>query len=108
MVALSAGYTAADDTEVFFDNVASSGETRSNVLLVLDTSGSTGSRDGLPQSRLDRMKDAVRRMLESDIDMNIGLMQYNGVIGGGAVLYPVTPLTTVMCLKMRKKSVRIL
>ncbi len=94
---LSAGHTAADDTEVFFGSAASAGETRPNVLLVLDTSGSMGARDGLPQSRMDRMKDAVRRMLESDIDMNIGLMQYSGVYGGGAVLYPVTPLDDIVC-----------
>ncbi|MFK7993266.1 MAG: PilC/PilY family type IV pilus protein [Granulosicoccus sp.] len=93
----TAGLAAADDTEVFFGNAASSGETRPNVMFVLDTSGSMGSRDGYADSRLDRMKDAVRQMLNSDLDMNIGLMNYNGSYGGGPVLYPITTLNKETC-----------
>ena len=49
-------------------------------------------KDGGTTTRLDRMKSAVRQILESDVDLNIGLMQYNGNNGGGPVLYPITNL----------------
>ncbi|MFK8084173.1 MAG: PilC/PilY family type IV pilus protein [Granulosicoccus sp.] len=91
------GMTLADDTEVFFGNASSSGETRPNVMFVLDTSGSMRNTDGGSESRLERMKDAVRQMITSDLDMNIGLMNYSGQEGGGPVLYPITTLTQVVC-----------
>ena len=97
VLAFTSGYAISDDTDVFFGSAAGTGETRPNVLLVLDTSGSMGARDELPQSRLERMKDAVKSMLQSDIDMNIGLMKFNGVYGGGPVLYPVTALDAIVC-----------
>ena len=97
VLAFTSGYAISDDTDVFFGRAAGSGETRPNVMLVLDTSGSMGERDGLSQSRLERMKDAVKSMLQSDVDMNIGLMKLNGVFGGGPVLYPVTALDEIVC-----------
>ena len=97
VLVFASGSAISDDTDVFFGSAAGSGETRPNVMLVLDTSGSMGERDGLPQSRLERMKDAVKSMLQSDVDMNIGLMKLNGVFGGGPVLYPVTALDAIVC-----------
>ena len=97
VLTLGAGVTAADDTDVFFGQTLDDQETRPNVLLVLDTSGSMSRTDGGVTSRLSRMKAAVRQILESDIDMNIGLMGYNGNGGGGPILYPVTNLGDVVC-----------
>ncbi|MFK7860904.1 MAG: VWA domain-containing protein [Granulosicoccus sp.] len=94
-----AGTASADDTDVFFGSAAleSRADNFPNILLVLDTSGSMGNRDGGTQSRMDRMKDAVKQMLMSNNDMNIGLMSYNNIYGGGPVLYPVTYLPKVTC-----------
>lgn len=92
-----ASVATADDTEVFFGNIASTGETLPNIMFVLDTSGSMARRDGGTETRLDRMKQAVIEMLDEDRDMNIGLMQYNGGWGGGPVLYPITNLPKLTC-----------
>ncbi|MFK7858504.1 MAG: PilC/PilY family type IV pilus protein [Granulosicoccus sp.] len=97
LLCLFSGIAGADDTEVFFGSASSSGETRPNVMFVLDTSGSMGSMDDVGVSRLDRMKDAVKQLIRSDLDMNIGLMNYSGDSGGGPVLYPITTLTQVVC-----------
>ncbi len=93
-----AGAATADDTEVFFGRGAADANARSNVLFVLDTSASMGSHDrGATGSRMDRMKQAVKKIVDGATDINVGLMRFNGVFGGGPVLYPATPLDKTVC-----------
>ena len=92
LIVAGSGTTAADDTDVFFGLAADSGETRPNVMFILDTSGSMEKFDTYTDSRMDRMKDAMQRLLASEIDMNVGFMQFNGNDSGGPVLYPMSKL----------------
>ena len=92
VIALGSGVSVADDTDVFFALAADSGDTKPNVMFVLDTSSSMGEMDSYAVSRLDRLKDAMRRFVSSDVDMNIGFIQFNGNGGGGAVSYPISNL----------------
>ena len=87
----------ADDTEVFFARAASDITAQSNVLFVLDTSGSMGNTDGTGSTRMTRMKSAVRTILENATDINVGLMRFSGKNGGGPVLYPSTALEDIVC-----------
>lgn len=87
----------ADDTEIFFSRAGSSTDNAPNVLFVLDTSGSMGATDGGTTSRLTRMKTAMRSILSQSTGVNVGLMRYNGVYGGGPVLYPVTAIDEIIC-----------
>jgi len=84
LLALPFGAASADDTEVFFGSSGNGGGVRANVLFVLDTSGSMGGQ------RIEDMRQAVKDMIASDLKVNIGLMRYSGVYGGGAVIYPVS------------------
>ncbi len=87
----------ADDTEVFFGQVDPSLDIFPNVLFVLDTSGSMQYFDGGTQSRLERMKEALNIILDNSANVNVGMMRFNGGFGGGAVLFPVTPIDEQIC-----------
>lgn len=80
----------ADDTEIYQGNVQ-----QSNVLFVLDASGSMGSTDGTGQTRMQRMKDAMKSLLRNIKGIDVGIMQYtsNGG-GGGQLLHPVADVET--------------
>jgi len=88
---------AADDTEVFFGQVDPSLDIFPNVLFVLDTSGSMNAFDGGSESRLERMKLALDTILDNSANVNVGMMRFNGSSGGGAVLFPVTPIDEEIC-----------
>lgn len=77
----------ADDTEIFFGDLEGGGAAP-NVLFIMDTSGSMGNEDGTGRSRIDRVKDALKELLGSLNDVNVGLMRFSNP--GGSVLYPVT------------------
>ena len=77
----------ADDTEIFFGDLRGGGASP-NVLFILDTSGSMSSTDGTGRSRIDRVKDGMKELVNSLNDVNIGLMRFSNP--GGPVLYPVT------------------
>lgn len=84
----------ADDTEIFFGGTTSV-TVRPNILFVLDTSGSmswdtTGVRRSTSgdKIRIDEMKSALRTILSSVQDVNVGLMRFH--VPGGPILYPVT------------------
>jgi type IV pilus assembly protein PilY1 len=81
----------ADDTEIFFGDF-SDGEISPNVLFVIDTSGSMGSNvydaDGVNiGTRMENVKTAMRTLLTSLSDVNVGLMRFSNP--GGPVLYQV-------------------
>ena len=101
---LAAAPAGADDTEVFFGQTDPTRSARPNVLFVLDTSGSMnwGETDweapqaGRP-SRLGVLKSAMDEVLDSSSEVNVGLMRMNGLDGGGAVIFPITPIDANVC-----------
>ncbi len=94
----AAGPSAADDTEVFFGQTTSAADTRSNVLFILDTSGSMDRFDaGQEGMRIERLQQAMHEILDQSTNINIGLMSLNGYEGGGPVRYPVTPVEQSAC-----------
>jgi type IV pilus assembly protein PilY1 len=80
----------ADDTEIYLGDDTLSAATRSNVLFILDTSGSMKGTDKTnPKvSRLKRMQDALINLLDNVNNVNVGLMRFT--VPGGPVLYPVS------------------
>ena len=78
----------ADDTEIYLGNVNVTAGVRPNVLFVLDTSGSMSNKDGMSQDRLDRMKDALKTILDDANNINVGLMRFTDP--GGPVLFPIS------------------
>ncbi|WP_279250931.1 PilC/PilY family type IV pilus protein [Candidatus Marimicrobium litorale] len=77
----------ADDTEIFFGDL-NGGGAATNVLFIIDTSGSMDNKDGTGQTRLSRVKDAMFEILGSLNNVNVGLMRFSNP--GGPVIYPVT------------------
>ena len=81
----------ADDTEIYFNSGNSAAATsviRSNVLFILDTSGSMSLNvPATGRSRLKEMQNAMKLVLDNTEDINVGLMRFK-TIRGGAVIYP--------------------
>ena len=74
---------SADDTEIYFSSASSSADVRSNVLLILDTSGSmTSSAGGGGGSRITVMKQALVKIINEMEDVNVGLMRFTNKEGG--------------------------
>ena len=101
LLTAGAGFSAkADDTEIFFGGISNS--YKSNVLFILDTSGSMDNLDcywsGGTQicnpMRIDRMKTAFTSLLAGMNNVNVGLMRFNQP--GGPILYPVTDIDGVI------------
>lgn len=82
----------ADDTEIFFGQSNDAFNTNPNVLFVLDTSGSMSYWDDADSSRMDRMKAAMRTLLQQSSSFNVGLMGFSGWRQGGHIRYPVGDL----------------
>jgi len=85
----------ADDTEVFFGQNDDAFRTNPNVLFILDISGSMREDDNTDSSRLDRLKEAMRSLLDQSNGFNVGIMTFQGSNGGGAIRYPVSDLNAV-------------
>ena len=85
----------ADDIEIYFNSGNSAAATsviRSNVLFILDTSGSMSLNvRGTSQTRLKEMKDAVKYVLNNTEDINVGLMRFKSN-RGGAVIFPTSDI----------------
>ncbi|MCP5152286.1 MAG: VWA domain-containing protein [Chromatiales bacterium] len=80
----------ADDTEIYLGNASLSEGIQPNVLFILDTSGSMSSYDGQAKDRLDRMKEALHRILDEANNINVGLMRFTDP--GGPILFPVSDI----------------
>lgn len=79
---------SADDTEVFFGQNTS----QANVLFVVDVSGSMGHiDDGETTTRLDRLKTALKEIISTTSNINVGLMSYTG--SGNQLPQEVRPIT---------------
>lgn len=85
------GFSAfADDLEIYIGDGNEAVSYQPNVLFVMDTSGSMRSQDGTGESRLLRVQDALRQLMQTATNINVGLMRFSNV--GGPVLYPVKPI----------------
>ncbi len=85
--------TRAADTEIYFSSSGTLFDpSRSNVLLILDTSGSMNvPATGVSESRIDQLKEATTEILQDVENINVGLMRLS-TDEGGPVLFPVTYL----------------
>jgi len=87
-----------DDTEIFFGGSTNT-TVRPNILFILDTSGSMTRSDTVNGVNLGvratRLKEAMRAVLGSAQDVNIGLMRFNNP-NGGPILAPVRDLDMVL------------
>jgi len=92
---ISSNLGRADDIEIYFNSGNSAAATsviRSNVLFILDTSGSMGLNvPATGRSRLKEMQEAVKLVLNNSEDINVGLMRFK-TIRGGAVIYPTSDI----------------
>jgi len=86
---VSVNFSYGDDTEIFFGKEGVGSSSNPNILFVLDTSGSMGGRDGMDQTRMERMQAAMNLLLDQSSSFNVGLMGFNGSGGGGSIRYPV-------------------
>jgi len=77
----------ADDTEIYVGSRTFTQAVTPNVLLILDTSGSMAAYDGQALDRLDRVKVALKAILDDVNNMNIGLARFH--TPGGPILFPV-------------------
>lgn len=82
------GFSAfADDLEIYVGEGFDSVDYAPNVLFIMDTSGSMRATDGTGESRLLRVQDALRGLMATATNINVGLMRFSNK--GGPVLYPV-------------------
>ena len=90
--------SSADDTEIFFARGSTSGSAEaSNVLLMMDNSGSMNELDGGDETRMARIKNAVYELLDSSGNINMGVGAFNGFNIGGNILFPVRNLSDDLC-----------
>ena len=85
----------ADDTEIYFNTGDATNNTdilRPNILFILDTSGSMTLNTSTGVSRLNAMKDAVKTVLGSLENANVGLMRFHRGGQGGPVIFPIKDL----------------
>jgi len=80
----------ADDTEIYVGDGAAAEAVEPVITLILDTSGSMAATDGEPLDRLDRVKEALNRILDEVDNVKIGLMRFH--TPGGPVLFPASSL----------------
>ena len=80
----------ADDLEIYLGTAGSEVTYNPNVLFIMDTSGSMTGKDGGTESRMLRVKNALKETLNSVTNINAGLMRFSDF--GGPVLYPVRPI----------------
>ena len=73
VLCIASGQSAADDTEIFYG-----ADSQTNVLFILDTSGSMLNQDGTGITRLDRLKAALKTVLATNEHFNAGLLSYSG------------------------------
>ncbi len=102
-VCLAVSAVSADDTEVFFSQLATdttNSANAPNILFVLDDSLSMYAFDnGQVGTRMERMQEAMHDMFSKMTNVNVGLMTMNGDEGGGPVRYPVTPIDKPVCVE---------
>ncbi len=76
-----------DDLEIYLGTGGNANTYNANVLFIMDSSGSMGSRDGTDETRMLRVQNALKTALGSATNINAGLMRFSDF--GGPVLFPV-------------------
>jgi len=76
-----------DDLDIYVGSSDSMVTYKPNVLFIMDTSGSMGSRDSVGVTRMKRVQDALRVVLGGATNINAGLMHFHNE--GGPILFPV-------------------
>ncbi|GGO63367.1 PilC/PilY family type IV pilus protein [Bowmanella pacifica] len=84
MISMSA---FGDDLEIYLGTGNSQVNYHPNVLFIMDTSGSMTNKDGGDTSRMARVQQGLKTVLQSVTNINAGLMRFSDY--GGPVLYPV-------------------
>jgi len=74
----------ADDTEIY-----RGGQGTSNVLFILDTSGSMGGLNSDGETRMLRLRNALKEIITDINGVNVGMMQFNSDYGA-PILYPIS------------------
>ncbi|GAB3034380.1 hypothetical protein GCM10027098_35320 [Bowmanella dokdonensis] len=82
--------TWADDLEIYLGTGGGATTYNPNVLFIMDTSGSMDGKDGTDYSRMARVQEGLKTVLQSVTNINAGLMRFSDY--GGPVLYPVRPI----------------
>ncbi|GAA0353038.1 hypothetical protein GCM10009092_16710 [Bowmanella denitrificans] len=77
----------ADDLEIYLGTGNNQVTYHPNVLFIMDTSGSMTNKDGGYTSRMARVQQGLKTVLQSVTNVNAGLMRFSDL--GGPVLYPV-------------------
>ncbi|HAU93194.1 MAG TPA: pilus assembly protein PilY, partial [Alteromonas sp.] len=83
-----AQHATGDDLDIFLGTSNAAQTYNPNVLFIMDTSGSMGSKDGGSESRMLRVQNALKDALASATNINAGLMRFSD--HGGPILYPTT------------------
>ena len=104
---VSSAVASADDTEIYFSDSANSGTNLSNVMFMLDTSGSMNSTDGTETRRIDRLKSAMIDVLNLAEDVNVGISAFGGQQKGGTIRYPATNLDKDSCPSASCTSLKV-
>ncbi|MFT6329262.1 MAG: type IV pilus assembly protein PilY1 [Bermanella sp.] len=76
-----------DDLEIYLGTGGTSNTYNPNVLFIMDSSGSMGSKDGTNETRMLRVQNALKTALGSATNINAGLMRFSDF--GGPILFPV-------------------
>lgn len=109
LITFITGFSAlsmADDTEIYLGTVTTTGTTSTpNILLVLDQSGSmnyttTGVASGStlyqPPTRIEDLKTALREIIDTTNNANLGIMTFANSTTNAPVRYPVSFVNGVL------------
>jgi len=94
LLVLGTNLGRADDTEIYFNSTSAADVEviRSNVLFILDTSGSmTSPIPGSGLTRMDALKEAMENLLLDTEDVNVALARYKFEFGG-SIIFPMSDI----------------
>ncbi|MDF2178223.1 PilC/PilY family type IV pilus protein [Aliiglaciecola sp. CAU 1673] len=87
MMAMISAAAMGDDLEIYLGTAGNQTTYKPNVLFIMDTSGSMSNKDDGTSSRMSRVQEGLKTVLQSATNINAGLMRFSDY--GGPVLYPV-------------------
>lgn len=85
------GFSAfGDDLDIYLGSSSNSTTIKPNVLFIIDSSGSMTAENDDNETRIARVRTALKESLTNATDINAGLMRFSN--GGGPVIYPITDI----------------